>query len=204
MAPAAARPAVAVAGGDYDRGRQPDARAEENAGTCSDRIPGRARGRSAAATRVTRAAAAACLALLTAAGLAGCYTQASAGTNIMLATAYVPLPTSGRTVAYLVIRNNGGTDRLIGARTSAGGQVSLRAPRGEGSVVMHTVRSATIPGHGAVRLIPDGLHLLITGARRMHSGKDITLTLTFAHAGPVSVEALVTNPQTGGSSYFLN
>jgi hypothetical protein len=26
----------------------------------------------------------------------------------------------------------------------------------------------------------------------------------FAHAGSVSVPALVTNPQTGGSSYFLN
>ena len=160
--------------------------------------------RAGAGARATRAAAAACLALLTAAGLAGCYAPASAGTSIELATAYVPLPTSGRTVAYLVIRNNGGTDRLLGARTSAGGQVSLRDPKAEGSVVMHTVRSVPIPGHSTIRLVPDGLHLLITGARPMHSGKDITLTLTFAHAGTVSVEALVTNPQTGGSSYFLN
>jgi hypothetical protein len=38
----------------------------------------------------------------------------------------------------------------------------------------------------------------------MHDGKDIMLSLTFADAGTVTVIALVTNPQNGGSSYFLN
>jgi len=38
----------------------------------------------------------------------------------------------------------------------------------------------------------------------MHDGKDITLTLKFAHAGAVTIYALVTNPQNGGASYFLN
>ncbi len=38
----------------------------------------------------------------------------------------------------------------------------------------------------------------------MKAGTEITLTLVFAHAGSISVPALVTNPQTGGSSYFLN
>jgi hypothetical protein len=45
---------------------------------------------------------------------------------------------------------------------------------------------------------------VITGAGRMHGGKDITLTLVFAHAGRLSVVAQVTNPQSGGSTYFLN
>ena len=53
--------------------------------------------RADAGARVTRAAGAACLALLTAAGLAGCYAQASAGTSIELATAYVPLPAAYQT-----------------------------------------------------------------------------------------------------------
>jgi copper(I)-binding protein len=53
-------------------------------------------------------------------------------------------------------------------------------------------------------MAPDGIHMLITGAGPMHGGKDITLTLVFARAGPVSVVAQVTNPQSGGSSYFLN
>ena len=33
---------------------------------------------------------------------------------------------------------------------------------------------------------------------------DIMLRLTFANAGTVTVIAMVTNPRSGGSSYFLN
>ena len=54
------------------------------------------------------------------------------------------------------------------------------------------------------RFNPDSFHLLITGAGTMRDGKDITLTLTFAHAGTVTILAMVTNPESGGSSYFLN
>jgi copper(I)-binding protein len=157
------------------------------------------------AHRMTRVAVAACLSALAAAGLAGCYGRASASPSIALATAYVAQPSvPGQTVAYLVIRNNGGRDRLISARTSVGGKVFFRAPRQPGSSVMHTIPAISIPAHNTIRLIPDGQHLLITGAGPMHGGKDITLTLVFAHAGTVSVVAQVTNPQTGGSSYFLN
>jgi hypothetical protein len=38
----------------------------------------------------------------------------------------------------------------------------------------------------------------------MRGGKDFMLTLDFARAGAVSVVAQVTNPESGGSSYFLN
>jgi hypothetical protein len=46
--------------------------------------------------------------------------------------------------------------------------------------------------------------MLITGVGPVRGGKDITLTLRFAHAGRVSVVAQVTNPGSGGSSYLLN
>ena len=32
----------------------------------------------------------------------------------------------------------------------------------------------------------------------------ITLRLTFAHVGAITIPALVTNPESGGGSYFLN
>ena len=38
----------------------------------------------------------------------------------------------------------------------------------------------------------------------MLDGKAIMLRLTFTDAGTVTVIAVVTNPQNGGSSYFLN
>ena len=155
--------------------------------------------------RATRAATAAGLAVLAAAGLTGCYAKASAAPAIELSTAMVPQPpVPGETTAYLVIRNNGGPDRLIRVRTSVGGRVTFRAPEGPGSLTMHTIPAIRVPGHSIIRLVPNSMHLLITGARPMHGGKEITLTLTFAHAGAVSVAAQVTNPETGGSSYFMN
>jgi copper(I)-binding protein len=167
-------------------------------------LPRAASGR-APTRRVAQVAAAACLVLLAAAGLTGCYARATTGTSIALATAYVPQPSvPGQTVAYLVIRNNGRRDRLISARTSVGGRVTFRAPARHGSTVMHTIPAISVPAGATVRLVPDSLHLLITGAGPMRGGKDITLTLVFAHAGAISVQAQVTNPQTGGSSYFMN
>ncbi len=157
------------------------------------------------ARRGGRAVLTACLVALAAAGLTGCYARASAAPSISLSTAFVPQPdAAGQTVGYLLIRNNGRQDRLISARTSAGGRVTFAAPVPGGSNATRTIASVPIPADSVVRLYPAGPHLLITGARRLHGGRNITLTLTFAHAGPVSVTAQVTNPQTGGSSYFLN
>jgi len=158
------------------------------------------------ATLAIRAgAAAAGLAAVAAAGLTGCTAKTVPARPIQIGTSYVPVPQSaGTTVAYVVIRNNGAADRLVSARTSAGGRVAFRAPAGRGDLVMHTVGSIAIPAHSTVAMVPDGYHMLITGAGPIHGGRDITLTLVFAHAGRVSVVAQVTDPSTGGSSYFLN
>ncbi len=141
--------------------------------------------------------------LAAAIALTGC----ASSTPISVTTAYVPQPTKpGDTVAYLDIRNNGRADRLVAVRTSVGGTVQLRAPVTSGGQVlfMHTVADIPIPADSLVRLNPDSFHLLITGAGPMHDGKDIWLYLTFADAGTITVLAEVTNPETGGSSYFLN
>ena len=116
------------------------------------------------------------------------------------------LTTPGTTVAYLDIRNNGHADRLIAVHTSVGGTVQLRAAgaRHAGTLTMYTVTDIPVPADSLVQLNPDTYHLLITGAGPMHDGKDIWLRLTFANAGTITVLALVTNPQSGGSSYFLN
>jgi copper(I)-binding protein len=145
-------------------------------------------------------------ALLAALAVSGC-AAANAASSIAIASAYVPQPTKpGTTVAYLDIRNNGAADRLIAVHTSVGGTVQFRAPasRQAGVLVMRTVPDIAIPADSMVQLNPDHDYLLITGAGAMHDGKDIMLRLTFANAGTVTVIALVTNPQSGGASYFLN
>ena len=149
-----------------------------------------------------RAAVAVALAGLSA--VAGCAAQAGASQSIQVSVAYVPVPHDGITVAYVVIRNNGDADRLVAAHTSAGGRVTFRTAHGPGASVMSTIGSVRIPGHATLAMRPNGIHMVITGAGPMHGGKDITLTLDFAHGGPVSVVATVTDPQSGGTSYFLN
>ena len=147
--------------------------------------------------------------MVIAAGASGCASRNHAGGQGIVPTgAYVqqPASTGEATVGYLDIRNNGTADSLLSVSTSVGGTVALRGPvpNGESPVVMHTVTSIPIPADATTQLIPNSYHLLITGASAMHDGKDIQLTLKFAHAAPVTIYALVTNPQNGGSSYFLN
>ena len=156
--------------------------------------------------RLTSVLGIACALLLAAVAVTGC-ASASAASAILVTSAYVPQPTTpGTTVAYLDIRNNGHADRLVAVHTSVGGTVQLRAPaaRHAGVLMMRTVPEILIPADSLVRLNPDTYHLLITGAGPMHDGKDIMLRLTFADAGTITVIALVTDPESGGSSYFLN
>jgi copper(I)-binding protein len=163
--------------------------------------------RTPARTRwaAVRAAAAACVLIAGGGALAGCAQKAAAAATIQLGTAYVEVPSSGATTAaYLVIRNRGPADRLVSARTSVGGQVTFREPVHPGGAAMKTVTDIGIPGDALLRLSPDGSHLLITDAGPMKGGTQITLTLVFAKGGTMSVAAEVTNPESGGSSYFLN
>jgi periplasmic copper chaperone A len=156
--------------------------------------------------RVTRIAGLVAAALLVAGAGAGCSAKAASGPGSIAATAaYIQLPTGKTTVGYLDIRNNGvSADQLVSVSTSVGGTVALRAPASADvtPVVMHTVSSIDIPAGTMVQLVPNSYHLLITGAGPMRDGKDITLALKFAHAGTVTVLALVTNPGSSSGGYF--
>lgn len=163
----------------------------------------RRHGRSLAVLARRTAAAAALVAGL--GTVAGCAAQAGASPSIQVTNAYVPVPSaSDITVAYVLIRNNGNADRLVAVHTSVGGRVTFRAAHGPGASIMSTIPSVRIPGHATLAMRPDGVHMVISGAGPMRGGKDITLTLEFAQGGPVSVVVTVTDPQSGGSSYFLN
>jgi periplasmic copper chaperone A len=155
-----------------------------------------------------RAAGAAGVALLAGVAVTGCAAANASSSSIAIPTAYVsqPAKTGGAAEAYLEIRDNGAADTLISASTSVGGRVIFRGPvrTGVAPVPMHDVRDIPVAADALTRLTPVSYHLLIIGAGPMQQGKDITLTLTFAHAGTMTILALVTNPQNGGSSYFLD
>lgn len=149
---------------------------------------------------------AACAAAVLGASLAaGCAAPGSASPVIKLSSAQVTQPSAGGvTDVYVDVQNNGPADQLVGARLSVGGTVALRSPRGSGVAEMHSVHAIAIPAKSFVGLDPNGSHLLVTDSGPMKAGTLITLTLLFAHAGAVSVPALVTNPETGGGGYFLD
>jgi periplasmic copper chaperone A len=137
--------------------------------------------------------------------VAGCGAAPRTGPVIQLSSAQVTEPNAnGTTEAYVDVQNNGPADKIVAATLSAGGHVMLRSPAHPGVVMMRTVPSIIVPAKSSVGLDPNGSHLLVIEAGHMKAGTEITLTLVFAHAGSISVPALVTNPQTGGSSYFLN
>jgi copper(I)-binding protein len=166
---------------------------------------GRASARGRSAGRRAAAALVAAFALFTMLALSGC---GAANVKIAVASAYIPQPTTpGTTVAYLDIRNNAATtDHLISVSTSVGGQVSFLAPDGlrGGTMIMKLVPDIAVPANSLMRMNPNSYRLRITGAGHMQGGKDVILTLKFANAGTVSVVALVTDPESGGGSYFLN
>jgi hypothetical protein len=148
-------------------------------------------------------------AAMIAAGAAGCASRNHAGGSgivVVAASVQEPASTGQKTVGYLDIRNNGSADELVSVSTSVGGTVELRAPvaKGVSPIVMHTVTSIPVAANATTQLVPNSYHLLISGTGPMHDGKDIQLTLKFAHGGAVTIYALVTNPQNGGASYFLN
>ena len=141
--------------------------------------------------------------MLAGVAISGC----SASKALSVGNAYLPVPDkAGVTVGYLEIRNNGGPDELVAVATSAGGSVQFLGPAGDGTATMATrgVGDIPIPAHTTVHLAPNSYHLRITGVPGLPGGKAITLRLTFAHGGTISVIALVTDPSSGGSSYFLN
>jgi copper(I)-binding protein len=151
--------------------------------------------------------AVACALAVAGAGLAtGCAAPAGrAGPPIKLSSAQVSQPdASGVTDIYVDVQNSGPADELVGARISVGGTVTLRSPTRLGAIEMRTVPGIAIPARSSVGLDPNGPHLLVTSAGKMISGRQITVTLVFARAGAVSVPAMVTDPATGGGSYFLN
>ena len=156
--------------------------------------------------RLNRAAGLAGAAALAALAVAGCSSARAGSSSIAATAAYIQQPAGKTTVGYLDIRNNGTADQLISVSTSVGGTVEFRAPARPGAspVIMRTVADIPIPANAMTRLIPNSYHLLISGAGPMQDGKDITLRLTFAHAGTITILALVTNPESGGASYFLN
>ena len=103
---------------------------------------------------------------------------------------------SGPAGTFLTIWNPTGTpDELLSVRSPVARHIVLRrsgGPEDPGSVVT----GLTIPAKSSVTLTPFGNDVVLEDPVRFESDSTVRLTLTFRHAGQVTVDADVTAPGT--------
>ncbi|WP_336116382.1 copper chaperone PCu(A)C [Streptomyces sp. PTD9-10] len=153
-------------------------------------------------------------AVLTAAALAGAFALASCGTGsgsgsgsssakaeLSVRSSYMPQPVSADMAAgFLTITNRGGAkDELTSVTSDVAGQVTMHSTVG-GAMAEKT--SFAVPAHGQLVFKSGGNHLMFEKLkRRPEQGQKVTLKLTFAKSGPLTVEMPVEsatyNPSTG-------
>jgi periplasmic copper chaperone A len=99
----------------------------------------------------------------------------------------------GETAAYFTIVNGTSTDdALDGASTDAAesATVHLTSTDPSGMTGMQMAPSVTVPGGGTVPFAPGGYHVMLTNLKgALKAGDQVRLTLTFQHAGAVTVAA---------------
>ena len=96
---------------------------------------------------------------------------------------------SPNTAAYLTIVNSGDRpERLLSVRCGCASMVMVHKTEMAGGMARMNDASVTVPAHGEVVFRPDGLHLMVVGLTKpLVAGAEQPLTLTFEHAGAVTV-----------------
>jgi len=99
--------------------------------------------------------------------------------------------------AFMTIRNATGTpDRLVAAASPAAARTELHAhTMTDGVMRMRPVKGGiAVPADGTVELKPGGLHVMLMDLKApLAEGSDVPITLTFEHAGTITIHALVMN-----------
>jgi len=100
----------------------------------------------------------------------------------------------GSAATYLTIRNlSGSPDELVSARSPISHHVVLTQRTGSAGP-SSLVSGLVIPAHGIVTLSPFGGDVVLMAPAPFETDMSVPLTLTFRHAGNVTVEAAVTAP----------
>jgi copper(I)-binding protein len=99
----------------------------------------------------------------------------------------------GTATTFLTIRNLSGTaDALVAVRSPIARRAVLTERGLAGRTI--TVSSLEIPAHGTLTLSPFGDDIVLRDPSPFESLRTVPLTLTFRHAGTVTISAAVTAP----------
>jgi copper(I)-binding protein len=122
-------------------------------------------------------------------------TVAWAGGSIAVTGAWSRVTPSAASagVVYLTITDSGAPDTLLGATTPLAKAADLHQSRmANGIMEMDAVARLPVAAGKPLAFAPGGYHIMLTGlAHTLDAGQRFPLTLTFAHAGAVTVEVTV-------------
>jgi periplasmic copper chaperone A len=102
----------------------------------------------------------------------------------------------GSATTFLTIKNLTGTpDELVAARSPIAHRVVLTERSGP-AAPRTVIADMVVPAHGTLTLSPFGDDLVLQDPAPFETSAAVPLTLTFRHAGTVTIDALVTAPGT--------
>ena len=96
--------------------------------------------------------------------------------------------------AYMTLRNNGAVpDKLIKVTSPIAEKAEIHETKVEGGMaMMRPVDGVELKRRSSVQLKPGGMHVMLIGLQRpLREGERIKLSLTFARAGTIDIEARV-------------
>jgi len=137
------------------------------------------------------------VALVLAIAAAGCGSGATAsptGPAVTDAWVRLPAPMQSFAAAYFTVSGGSQADSIVGAASPIATDVSLHqtVTDASGMTGMEAVDRVDVPAGGTVEFAPGGFHVMLDGLTGTLSvGQTVELTLTFEHAGPITVQAVV-------------
>lgn len=100
-------------------------------------------------------------------------------------------------VVYFTLVNDGGSDRLLGARTDVAEVVEIHETKAQGDRMnMQLVKDGVeVSSNGQLQFKPGGLHMMLIGLKRsLNAGDKFKVVLEFEQSGLITVESKVRQP----------
>jgi periplasmic copper chaperone A len=124
---------------------------------------------------------------------AGVVLAADDGVMVQEAWARASAGAATNGAAYVTLMGGAQADSLVSASTPVAATAEPHETITENGVTkMRPAPGVQIPAHQTVTFAPGGTHIMLTGLKQpLAAGQSFPLTLTFAHAAPVTVEVKV-------------
>jgi copper(I)-binding protein len=116
--------------------------------------------------------------------------------DITSASVATPAQAGGPGLGYLSVANLGSADRLISATTPDARRVEFVEHEIGGGGPKRVLGDLAIPAHATVSLNPFTTDIVLVGCKSLTPGQTMPLTLRFANAGEITVQAAITPPDT--------